>query len=98
VLLSLIGTFGLLNTYNEPVPLTINYNDSIVFEDKDDLVDNDDDIIKSMTEFRNATGITPALIIVKDSDWNTDYDSIEVFSYMSYTSRFDDEKHWVVTY
>ena len=97
-LLVFIRAFGLLATYNEPVPLTIDYNDSIVFEDEYDLVDNDDDVIKSMTEFKDNTGITPALIIVKDSDWNAFYNSIEVFSYMSYTSRFDDEKHWVVTY
>lgn len=81
-------------------PLSMNYDTAIIIDDKIGVIDNEDELRVTLTEFRDKTGITPAVFTVYNEDWNTDEHRPNMIShaYDTYISTFDDEKHWLIMY
>ena len=53
---------------------------------------------QSLTDFRDHTGIIPAIELTEDSTWQQDYTTMESFAYNEYICHFDDEYHLLVVY
>lgn len=68
------------------------------------IIDNTRDIRdterleQSLYKFYEATGVTPAVITLYDSDWSMDFGSLEQCAYNTYIRQFDDEMHWLIVY
>lgn len=100
VVLTLIGIplalFLMLCGHYVPEPLDTNtYDSALVIQDELGLVQGDD-LAAAMGEFRNLTGVTPAVKIVTDDQWMDRYDSLEAYAYTTYVRLFNDECHWLV--
>ena len=91
----------LAGTFNIPRKLHMDYPDtSIVISDGKNLL-SDDDLLRigeSFSKFQDKTGITPALLIIDNSEWMGHYTSLENYAYEYYVQRWDDEKHWLIVY
>lgn len=55
-------------------------------------------LAQSLTEFRDHTGIIPAIEFTEDNVWQQDYVSMESFTYNEYIRNFDDEYHLLIAY
>ena len=53
---------------------------------------------QSLTDFRDHTGIIPAVELTEDATWQQDYITMERFAYNEYICHFDDEYHLLVVY
>ena len=53
---------------------------------------------QSLTDFRDHTGIIPAIEFTEDASWQQDYTDMESFAYNEYICHFDDEYHLLITY
>lgn len=76
-------------------------NQSIVVSDMDNHLHEQekDDLIETLTEFRDETGIIPSITFVEDKDWYQDYyGDTENFAYNEYITKFPDEYHLLVVY
>ena len=73
---------------------------SIVIEDNyGHLTDAElDRLDQSLSNFRDHTGIIPAVEFTSDAAWEQDYDDMEDFAYNEYICNFDDEYHVLITY
>lgn len=57
------------------------------------------DLVETLTEFRDETGIIPSITLVEDKDWYNDYyGDTENFAYNEYITKFPDEYHLLVVY
>lgn len=73
---------------------TASYNSEIVIDDHVGFVDTVS-MSDALLLFQDKTGVTPAVEIVTDSEWEPDYTDLETFAYSEYLRMFDDEKHWL---
>lgn len=81
-------------------------NHQIVISDEADVLKNEKQLMKSLEEFQNITGITPAVITISNSVWGNypqdeldGFDSfLEKYAYKRYVEEFDDEMHWLIVY
>lgn len=95
VLLILLGCYSIIKN---PRPIsTRGIDTSILIDDTCGCVDDAAAIKKCFENFRDETGITPALITVDDS-WRERYNSLETFAYDRYVKSFSDESHWLIVY
>ena len=95
ILLPMIWLAGKF-AYHQPKPVDLgSYESVIVVDDHIDLVD-DAEVEESLKPFREATGVTPSVEIVYDSEWIDDFVSLQSFAYSEYMRWFDDEKHWLI--
>lgn len=78
----------------------IGLDQTIHIEDKAGLFDEEDSskIKASFTDFRDKTGITPALYVITNDEWQKDYDSLKNYSEDFYNKTFLDSEHWVIIY
>lgn len=53
---------------------------------------------KSLEEFRDKTGIIPAIEFTVDDAWSNDYLDMENFAYNEYVCNFTDEYHLLIIY
>ena len=73
-------------------------NPKFIVEDNIGVIEDKKALKQYMREFYDTTGITPAVITVRNEDWNEDYTSLENYAYDVYLDRFDDETHWLFIY
>lgn len=81
-------------------------NHEIVITDEADVLKNEDQLMKSLEDFQNTTGITPAVITISNSVWgnypqnelNGFRSFLEKYAFERYTEEFDDEMHWLIVY
>lgn len=75
----------------------------IVIEDNANILEDTDELYKVFEDFYDETGIIPALLTVKHSEWkhvkvgNTS-GTLSRYAYSAYTKRFKDEYHWLIVY
>ena len=84
---------------HHPSKIKTNYDTHILIEDNAKIISGAEEIQlkRALRDFREETGITPAVITVYNEDWD-DYDDLEKYAYDLYLDRFDDEKHWLIVY
>ena len=70
----------------------------IVIEDNLGIFESKRDLKDTLKDFYEETGIVPAVITVRNEDWNEDYKSLEAYAYDVYVNRFHDEYHWLIIY
>ena len=90
--------FFVFTSYHHPSKLKTNYDTTIVIDDYNNVLNEEDKNILNITftSFLDKTGITPAFISI-DKESTSSYD-LEEYAYDSYVSRFKDEKHWLIVY
>jgi hypothetical protein len=104
ILLAYIPFFAFLfplfsGVYNRPVRLDTGYETSIVIEDNANVLGERDELDRTMKDFFDRTGISPALVTVNNEDWEGGiYGSLEEFAYDCYLDHFGDEDHWLIVY
>lgn len=83
-----------------PYQLDMDYDTQIVIADNIDVITEAEeaDLIIKLREFQKTTGITPAILTVKNEDWKPHYDSLENYAYDYYVNAFTDESHWLIVY
>lgn len=88
-LISLIGIFI-------PKKLNMNtYHSRVIVEDHVGILDCNE-IEPALGDFLVETGISPAIELVLDSEWENHYNNLEIFASTEYLRMFNDEKHWLV--
>lgn len=75
-----------------PVPVMIEDNADL-FTDADES-----EMMKTLTEFYDKTGIIPYVETEYNSTWKNNYSNIETYAYEQYVKRFSDEKHYLLLY
>lgn len=108
-----LGIFGALFTFiiwqgtKSGLPKRLNGSVMYVPAVYDDagLIDNDEELTETITEYYSATGICPVIYTVFDEEWNgTDpastesYEDLETYTYFKYVDNFSDEQHFVIVY
>lgn len=79
------------------IPLPLNYDHEIVIDDGLNIVENRSELISSLTDFQNKTGVTVG-IVTRDPE-NAYMGSTRTDeAYNCYVSRWDDESHWLIYY
>lgn len=78
--------------------IKVDYDDKLVVEDDLGRIKDKSALLDSFSEFKEKTGITPALITVSYKDYAYYYDNLEDYAYALYSSMFTDEKHWLIVY
>lgn len=77
---------------------TTGLDTKILIIDNAGVIDNDADLMASLEDFYNTTGVIPAVLTVNNEDWESNYDDLENYAYEAYLNLFDDESHWLITY
>ncbi len=85
---------------NVPKKLSTDYDTTVmIIEMIDVLSDSEEEELKNtFEEFRDKTGVTPALLVVDNNMWKGRYTDLENFAYDAYVNTFADEKHWLIVY
>ncbi|MBR3341624.1 MAG: hypothetical protein IKG30_08385 [Clostridiales bacterium] len=96
----IIGIVTMCMSYEVPKRLTYfnNKKPDIVIEDNLGVFEDKKKLKDSMKQFYQETGIVPAVITVRNEDWNEDYVNLEKYAYDVYVNRFSDEAHWLIVY
>ena len=83
-----------------PSKLEMDYDTEIVIDDNIDIMTEaeESDLTAKLKEFQDITGITPAILTVKNKKWESHYDSLENYAYDYYVNAFSDECHWLIVY
>ena len=92
--------FLVFTSYHHPSKLKTNYDTSIVINDYNNVLSEEDKNNLNITfnNFLDKTGITPSFISIDNTSIKNNYDSLEDYAYKSYINNFKDEKHWLIVY
>ena len=91
-----IGFFGILS--DRPNKLkTQSWETAAVYDDIG-IIDDKDDLIESMMDFQDITGICPVVYTTYDDIWIGQYDDLEDYAYSVYVNNYSDEFHFVIVY
>ena len=108
-----LGIFGVIFTFiigagtHSSLPKRLNGSVMYVPAVYDDagLIDNDEELTATLTEYYSVTGICPVIYTVFDEDWNgmdpastESYADLESYAFCTYTDNFIDEQHFVIVY
>ena len=87
-------------TVNHPKRLSMNYDSNIEISDCLDIMSDSEEaqLREVLAEFQDLTGITPSVLTIPNSEWKSDYKSLERYAFNYYIKRYDDEKHWLIVY
>lgn len=88
----------LFQSIHIPKPISTNPHSQIIIEDNLNIIKDKNTLIKELTEFYNATGVTPAVLTVPQDDYYRKYGSMSDFNIEEYYRLFSDEYHWLITY
>ena len=89
----------MIRSVNVPKKLTHSDKPKYVIEDNIGVLEDTKQLKSAMKDFYDTTGIIPAVITVRNEDWNEDYTSLENYAYDLYINRFHkDETHWLIVY
>ena len=62
------------------------------------VIADDESLVDTLKDYQELTGICPVIYTAVHEDWKDDYDSLEDYSFYTYTSNFKDEAHFVIVY
>ena len=108
-----LGIFGAIFTFiigagtHSALPRRLNSPIMYVPAVYDDagLIDNDEELTETITEYYSATGICPVIYTVYDEEWNgmapgltESYEDLETYTFCKYVDNFSDEQHFVIVY
>ena len=80
-----------------PAKLEMDYDARVVIEADASIMGDIMELAGALEDFRDETGITPALVTVNNEEWEG-RTSLEDYAYDYYVKRFSDEKHWLIMY
>ena len=85
---------------NRPKPLSADYDTTIVIDDTLGVFSDNEktELLQTLTEFQDITGITVAIKTIPNSEWSQHYETIGDYAYDYYVNSFSDEKHWLLVY
>lgn len=91
---------GMVISFKKPEKISYynNKKPDIIIEDNLGIFEDEKSLKRAMKDFFDETGIVPAVITVRNEDWNQDYTSLERYAYHVYVDRFPDEAHWLIVY
>ena len=75
---------------------TKSYDSGPMIIDDVGVVNNQKDLYSSLQRFIDVSGVSPAVEIVEDRAWISNYTDLETYAYSEYLRLFDDEKHWLI--
>lgn len=85
--------------YSElPHKLKAHYLDVPAVHDDINVIDDEEQLTKSLIDFQELTGICPVIYTAYIDDWTDDYVNLESYTFNVYTSNFSDEDHFVIVY
>ncbi len=87
--------------FHSPKKLPLDYDktDTQIYDKADFLSEADKALLtETFQEFQDMTGITPALLTVRDKDWDFHYSEFSVFAFETYVTMYSDESHWLFCY
>lgn len=70
----------------------------VVIKDEAGILDSRYELEGALEAFRDKTGVTPAVITVRNETWQKRFDGLESYAYNRYVSEFSDELHWLLVY
>ncbi len=88
--------FGVFSSV--PHKLKTKYLDTPAVYDNVDVIADDESLVDTLKDYQELTGICPVIYTAVHEDWKDDYDSLEDYSFYTYTSNFKDEAHFVIVY
>ena len=74
------------------------YIDKPAVHDEFELIDNDDELVNTLKNYQDVTGICPVIYTTFDEIWNNQYADLESYAYEMYVDNFTDEQHFVIVY
>lgn len=80
-----------------PRKLKAKYIDAPAIHDNIGVIGNEDELLKTLNEYQDLTGICSVIYTVRYEDWY-EHPSLESYTYNTYTDNFSDEQHWVFVY
>jgi len=81
-----------------PKPLVSNISyETKYITDTIDVIDNEREVIETLKDFHQKTGICPHILTLSHDDWIR-YDSLENYSLEKYYDMFYDEEHFLLVY
>lgn len=88
------------NTFHIPKKVIMDYDTRIIIQDDTGIVSSNEKamIEKSFKDFQDNTGITPALHVIYNDQWQHSFNTLENYAYSDYVNLFVDEKHWLIVY
>jgi hypothetical protein len=93
--------YFLFSSVNTPKKLDTNYNTTIVIDDANDALTDEEEVSlnATFTSFTKLTGITPAFWSpTPDSYQNLTAKTLNYYSTVEYTKKFSDERHLFISY
>ena len=103
IVYALFGAFlvimALLGSHPEfAEKLNAEYSDEPAIHDNIGVINNADELQKTLNDYCYTTGICPVLYTVYDEDWNDDYADLEDQAFATYVNNYSDEQHFVIVY
>ena len=95
LIILLIGFYQVFQPVNR---LDRRYDHEIYIEDALGEVNDEAALRTAMQAFYEETGITPAVVMVHDSEWSEHYTELENLAFEMYVNTFGDECHWLLVY
>ncbi|MGN1089730.1 MAG: hypothetical protein ACI4Q6_04955 [Huintestinicola sp.] len=62
------------------------------------VINNETQLEQTLKDFEELTGICPYIRTVHDSEWENNYDDLELYAYSVYVNTFKDEQHFLIVY
>lgn len=98
VIIFVIASF--FHTGVKKTEISPSMDDTVYIYDTMDLVTDEEEqrLATKLEDFRDKTGIIPAVEFTTDDAWYYDYENAEAFAYNEYVCKFMDEKHLLILY
>ena len=85
--------------YSElPHKLKAHYLDLPAVHDNINVIEDDEALTDTLTDFQELTGICPVVYTAYIEEWSKDYSTLESYTFDTYTDNFSDEDHFVIVY
>lgn len=91
IISGLIGCIFIPRRLNNP-------NSEIVIDDRIGVIQDEEKLKATLSDFYEKTGVTPAVRTIYNEDWEGYYTTLEDYAYKAYVEQFTDEMHWVIVY
>jgi len=91
-----VMTAGILTEM--PKKLKPHYLDMPCVHDNIGIIDNEEELVSTLNEYCDTTGICPVIHTVYIEDWIGQYSSLEDYTFDAYVNEFSDEQHFVIVY
>ena len=80
----------------KPLESNVSYETSYI-TDTIDVIDNEREVVETLKEFHQKTGIAPHILTINHDEW-AKHDSFEIYALEKYYDMFYDEEHFLLVY